>query len=104
MVGSPPSSGNPYADRLGFEGTNLKEAIDATGKGVVFVGYQMQVMVGSTIRSACDLGYELALASDCVGVRETGVMGVGADAVKRIELAILEDAYCIVLESRMITD
>lgn len=83
--------------------TNLKQLLDATGKkGVVVVGYQVHVGVGATVRAAHDYGYDLAVARDCVGVREGGIDGASADQVLDVELKILHDTYCTVLDSKQI--
>lgn len=84
-------------------GTELKKRIDATGKEkLVVVGYMVQSCVSTTVRQAYDLEYCIVVPRDCVGARD--IPGATAEEVLAHELAVLDDLYCHVVDSKELKD
>lgn len=72
--------------------------LDSTGlKNIVVVGYQLHLAVVGTARTAYDMGFQLAVPKDCVGVKDH-VLGVPGEDIKRAEFAVLGDLLATILE------
>lgn len=85
-----------------FAGTNLKDAIDATGrKRLVLAGFMTHMCISSTARAALDLGFQTTVVADASATRDLPVATVEgevltADDLHRAELAMLADRFAIV--------
>ncbi len=85
-----------------FAGTNLKEALDATGrKRLLLAGFMTHMCISSTARAALDLGFQTTIVSDASATRDLPVPGtegevLTADDLHRAELAMLADRFAII--------
>lgn len=83
-------------------GTDLAERLDRLGKkDVVVVGYLAHICVAATVAAAGSRSLPeqgVVVVRDCVGDRD--IPGFPAEEVVEIQLAMLEDVWCTVLESR----
>jgi nicotinamidase-related amidase len=86
-----------------FAGTNLKDAIDATGrKELILAGFQTHMCVEATARCALDLGYKSTVVASTTATRDlpdpvTGE-GLTAAEVQRNALAALNDRFAVVVK------
>jgi len=84
-----------------FAGTDLKAALDATGrKKLIVAGFMTHMCVSATVRAGLDLGYMSTVVADAAATRDlpdpvTGE-AVAAGRIHAIELAALADRFAIV--------
>jgi nicotinamidase-related amidase len=80
-----------------FTGTELEEAIKATGRNqLVLTGYMAHVCVSTTARQASERGYDVVIAEEAVGDRD--IPGATAEELVKTVLAELADAFGTVLK------
>ncbi|MCR9256776.1 MAG: cysteine hydrolase [Alphaproteobacteria bacterium] len=83
-----------------FAGTDLKDAIDATGRTeVIFAGFMSHMCVSSTARAALDLGYRSTVVRDACATRDLpdGEGGsVPADQLHKAAMVALSDRFAVI--------
>ena len=87
-----------------FAGTNLDDILKATGKKeLILVGFMTHMCISATARVATDLGYRVSIVADATATRDLPGPGgdgvVGAEDLKRVELAALADRFAIIVKS-----
>lgn len=84
-----------------FAGTDLQQALEATGrKNLIVAGFMTHMCVSSTVRAALDLGYASTVVAGACATRDLpdgqGDI-VPADTLHRCALAALGDRFATVL-------
>jgi len=85
-----------------FRATTLLEDLQAVGAShIVFAGMMTHMCVDTTVRAACDLGFECSLAHDaCATTHLTfGARTVDANDVQAAYLAALGDGFATIKSS-----
>lgn len=84
-----------------FAGTDLKQQLDAIGRGKLIVaGFMTHMCVSATVRAALDFGFASTVIADAVATRDLpdalGGEVIPAGRLNAVELAALADRFAIV--------
>lgn len=95
-----PLSGESVIDKPlpnAFAGSDLQQAVDATGrKELIVCGYMTHMCVSATVRAAKDLGYQSTVVGGACATRPLPG-AIDADLLHQQELAALADFFATVV-------